>query len=145
MSTEENKAVVRRLFEEQIRHNLDFLEEALVPDYVHHDPALPPDVQRGRDNYRRDNEMFYTAFPDLEGTIEDMVAEGDKVATRLRWQGTHQAELMGIPPTGNRMDITMLTIHRIAEGKIVEGWANFDALGMMQQIGAIPPPEQAEA
>jgi steroid delta-isomerase-like uncharacterized protein len=144
MSTEDNKALVRRLYEEQNGHNLDYLDEALVPDYVHHDPALPPEMQHGRDNYRQLSGMFYTAFPDLQGTLEDMVAEGDKVVTRLRWQGTHQAELMGIPPSGKQVDFTMMSIHRIVEGKITEGWVNFDMMGMMQQLGAVPNPGRSE-
>ena len=86
--------------------------------------------------------MFYAAFPDLRGTIEDMVAEGDKVASRLRWRGTHQAELMGIPPTGKQGDFTRIAIHRIEGGKVVEGWVNFDAMGMMQQLGVVPSPGQ---
>jgi predicted ester cyclase len=84
--------------------------------------------------------MFFDAFPDLQGTVEDVVGEGDKVASRLRWRGTHQGELMGIPPSGKQVDFTLQAIHRIAEGKIVEGWVNYDTLGMMRQIGAIPEP-----
>ena len=140
MSAEENKAIVRRTFEELDKHNLAVLDEVMVPDYVHHDPALPPAMQQGRDNYRQGTAMFYTAFPDLQGTIEDMIAEGNKVASRLTWRGTHQAELLGIPPTGKQVQFTMMAIHRIVDGKITEGWVNFDALGMMQQLGAIPTP-----
>ena len=88
--------------------------------------------------------MFFEAFPDLQGTLEDMVGEKDKVASRLRWRGTHQGELMGVPPSGKQVDFTMLEINRISEGKIVEGWVNFDALGMLQQIGAIPEPGHSE-
>ena len=86
--------------------------------------------------------MIRSAFPDLRVTLEDDIAEGNKVVSRWRAQGTHQGELMGIAPTGNQMAITGITIDRIEEGKIVEEWENWDALGMMQQIGAVPSPEQ---
>jgi predicted ester cyclase len=86
--------------------------------------------------------MFRTAFPDLHGTIEDQIAEGDKVVMRMTYRGTHQGELMGIPATGKPVTMTFISINRIAEGKIAEGWVNFDALGMMQQLGVIPVPGQ---
>lgn len=86
MTAEENKALVRRVFEEQSGQSLHFVDEVLVPNYVHHDPSLPPDMQRGRDNYRNGTAMFYSAFPDLTCTIEDQIAEGDKVVTRLGWK-----------------------------------------------------------
>lgn len=86
--------------------------------------------------------MFRTAFPDLYGTIEDLIAEGDKVVTRITYRGTHQGEFMGIPPTGRPVTMTFTGINRIAGGKIAEGWVNFDALGMMQQLGVIPTPGQ---
>ena len=142
MSAEENKALVRRVFEELDRQNLGVLDETLVPDYVHHDPALPSDMQRGRDNYRQGTAMFYTAFPDLQGTIEDMLDLGDKVASRLRWRGTHQAELMGIPPTGKRIAAAGTAIMRFEGGKLAEEWVVFDLMSMMRQLGVIPPPEQ---
>ena len=144
MSTEDNKALVRRLYEEQNGHNLDYLDEALVPDYVHHDPALPPEMQHGRDNYRQLSGMFYTAFPDLQGTLEDMVAEGDKVVTRLSAYGTQTGELFGIPPTGKQIRMTAIAVHRIANGKIVEHWSELDNLGLMQQLGVVPEPGQPE-
>ena len=87
---------------------------------------------------------YRQAFPDLEHTIEDMVAEGDKVVVRFRGRGTHQGDTEAFgPPTGKRMEITGITIKRLSEGKIVEAWTNFDALGMMQQLGMIPEPGQA--
>jgi predicted ester cyclase len=85
-------------------------------------------MQRSLDAYRLVLTMFFDALPDLQGTIEDVVGEGDKVASRLRWRGTHQGELMGIPPSGKQVNFTMLAIHRIAESKIGGGWVNYDAL-----------------
>src|SRR4051794_4450369 len=115
MPPDDNKTIVRRVFEELDKHNYAVLDEVMVADYMHHDPALPPQMQRGRDNYRQGTAMFYTAFPDLRGTLEDMIAEGDKVASRLTWRGTHQGDLMGIPPTGTQVTFTMMAIHRIVD------------------------------
>ena len=89
--------------------------------------------------------MYRGALPDLLMTVEDLIAEGDKVVTRWTARGTHQGELMGIPPSGNRVEVTGISVDRIEGGKFVEGWANYDALGMMQQIGAVPTAEQAQA
>jgi len=84
--------------------------------------------------------MLHMAFPDVRLTIEDMVAEGDKVAVRWAWSGTHRGEYMGIAPTGKEVTYTGITIHRITGGKIVESWDEVDNLGLMQQLGVAPPP-----
>ncbi|GAC1325326.1 MAG: hypothetical protein NVS2B16_30890 [Chloroflexota bacterium] len=140
-ATERNMTVACRFYEEVCnQRNIDLADELLVADYVHHDPSLPAELQRGRDNHKKLFGMFLSAFPDLHGTIEDQFAYGDKVVERLRWQGKHQGELQGIPPSGRHVDFTMMSIHRFIDGKIVEGWVNFDMFGMMQQIGAIPMP-----
>jgi predicted ester cyclase len=89
--------------------------------------------------------MYRNAFLDVQMRVEDQVAEGDMVVTRWIASGTHQGEIMGIAPTGNRMTVAGTSIERIVEGKIEETWDNYDALGMMQQIGAIPSPEEAQA
>jgi predicted ester cyclase len=86
--------------------------------------------------------MYLSAFPDLHFTIEDMVAEGDKVVGRLPARGTHKGELLGIPPTDKQITLTMTETFRLAEGKIAEQWVNMDALGMMQQLGALSQPRQ---
>lgn len=138
-----NKAMVRRFYEAVNTGNLDQLDDLIVTDYIHHDEALPPEMQRGRDAYKGLCAMFISAFPDLHGTIDDLVAEGDKVACRLTWRGTHRGNLMGIPATGKQATFSEMSIQRIANGKIMEGWVTFDALGMMQQLGAIPAPTQA--
>jgi steroid delta-isomerase-like uncharacterized protein len=139
MSTEQNKAIVRRFLEE---YTPAVVDELLVPNYIHHDPSLPPELQRGRDAYKQINNMFHAAFPDLQVTVEDLVAEGNKVAARWNWGGTHQGEMMGIPATRKHVAATGTSIHRVAEGKIVESWFNFDALGMMRQLGVVPAPAQ---
>jgi steroid delta-isomerase-like uncharacterized protein len=147
MSKEENKAVLRREVEELYNHtgNLDVVEEIFSPDYVSHEPTS--EEVRGIEGARQFAATFRKAFPDLENTIEDMVAEGDKVVMRFRGSGTHEGETTEAfgPPTGKRMEITGITIKRLSDGKIVEAWTNFDALGMMQQLGVIAPPQQAEA
>jgi predicted ester cyclase len=139
VSVEENKAVVRREIEELFNHtgNLDVADEIYAPDYVGHEPTFG-DV-RGVEGAKQFAADMLQAFPDLESTIEDQIAEGDKVVTRFRTRGTHQGESEDLgPPTGNRMEITGITIERFADGKIVEDWTNFDALGLMQQLGLIP-------
>jgi predicted ester cyclase len=85
--------------------------------------------------------LYHSAFPDVQITVEDQIAEGDKVVTRWTGRGTHQGEFMGVPPSDNRVEITGITINRVSEGKLAEAWAIYDALGMMQQIGAMPSPE----
>ena len=87
--------------------------------------------------------LFRNAFPDIRIEIQDQVAEGDKVGTRFVAGGTHRGELMGVAPTGNRVTVGAFTLHRFSGGRIAEDLANYDALGMMRQIGAIPSPEQA--
>jgi steroid delta-isomerase-like uncharacterized protein len=146
MSAEENKAVLRREVEELYNHtgNLDVVEEIFSPDYVSHEPASGE--VRGIEGARQFAATFRKAFPDLENTIEDMVAEGEKVVMRFRGSGTHLGETEAFgPPTGNRMEITGITIKQVSDGKIVEAWTNFDALGMMQQLGVIAAPQHAEA
>jgi predicted ester cyclase len=141
---EENKAVVRREIEELLNYmgNLDAAEEIIAPDYVSHEPTSGE--TRGREVAKQFAATYREAFPDLQTTIEDMVAEGDKVVVRFRGRGTHQGEteVFG-PPTGKRMEMTGITINRVSDGKIVEAWTNSDALGMMQQLGLIPEPGQA--
>jgi steroid delta-isomerase-like uncharacterized protein len=117
----------------------DALKEVYADDIVLHEPD--EDV-RGIEGLTQFVSMIRSAVPDLHMTLEDDIVEGNKVVSRWGAQGTHQGELMGIAPTRNQVAITGITIHRIEEGKIVEEWENWDALGLMQQIGAVPSPEQ---
>lgn len=143
MSAEENKAIVRREIEEIFnRGNLDEANEIYAPDYVGHDPSSPEEV-RGIKEAKQYAAAYREAFPDLEATTEDQIAEGDKVASRYTFRGTHQGELMGIASSGNRVEVTGMVISRIEGGKIAEDWSNYDALGLMQQLGVIPEPGQA--
>jgi len=140
--SEANKALVRQFFLAINEGNQAPLDEVIAPNYVNHDPVLRPETQHGRDAWKQGEAEFFAAFRDFNITVEDMVAEGDKVASRFTWRGTHQGELMGIPATGKQITVSEILIHRIADGKIVEGWISYDALGMMQQLGAASMPRQ---
>jgi steroid delta-isomerase-like uncharacterized protein len=143
MSAQENKAIVRRFVDEvQSEGNIDAISELCSPELVNH--SAPPEVPSNREGVKQLTAMFRQAFPDSYFTVEEMVAEGDKVATRKTFHGTHQGEFMGIPPTGQRVSIGLIDIVRIADGKVVEHWSMGDTLGMMQQLGVIPQPEGAE-
>ena len=142
MSTEANKALVRRWWEETDKGNLAIIDELCAPDYIDHSPPLPG-MGEGSAAVRKANETLAAAFPDTVHTIEAMIAEGDLVVTRLRGRATFVGECLGIPPNGKVVEITGITIHRVVDGKLVEHWANIDSLSFMQQLGAIPSLEQA--
>jgi steroid delta-isomerase-like uncharacterized protein len=143
--SEENKALVRRWFDEVLtRGNLQQVDELFAPNYILHGPSISQEVH-GREGIRQYVATYRAAFPDAHFTVEDQIAEQDMVVTRWTARGTHQGELEGIAPTGNQVKIASLVISRIAGGKIAEDLTNFDALGLMQQLGVIPPPEQAGA
>ncbi len=145
MSAEENKALTRRVMEEMFnKGNLDVADELVAPDFVDHDPSMPEDV-RGPEGFKEYVRAFRSAFSDLHIRIEDQIAEGDKVVTRWTGTGTHDGDSMGIAPTGNRGEITGMEIRRISGGKLVEGWEGYDALGLMQLMGAIPSAEEQQA
>ncbi len=131
----ENEALVRRYVEDVYdQRRLDVADEIFAPDFTLHDPDLPGGA-RGPEGMKRVVETFVGAFPDLQVSLDDEFSSGDKVVTRWTSMGTHQGELMGIAPTGNRVEVTAVGIWRVAEGKIAEAWVVFDALGMMQQLG----------
>ncbi len=140
MSTDENKAISRRWREELDQGNWAVLDAYLSRDFGLHMPGSPPQDQAGMKDVLT---MIYGAFPDFHTTFEDLVAEGDKVALRMTFSGTHQGEFQGIPPTGKRIMVSAIVIDRIVDGKLAEHWSQFDALGMLQQLGVIPAPGQA--
>ena len=139
--TEHNKALIRRGFEEGIsKGNLKVFEDIIAPNYVNHNmPAPAPGVE----GFKQVIGMFRTAFPDMQVTVEDEVAERDRVATRGVMRGTHKGEFMGVPATGKQVAVQYIDIWRLENGKAVENWVQMDMLGMMQQLGVIPPPGQA--
>jgi steroid delta-isomerase-like uncharacterized protein len=132
----ENKEIVHRLGEEPWQGKLEVIDELADPGYVGHDPAMP-DLQ-GPEGLKQFLKDFKTAYPDGGITIEEQIAEGDLVASRWTGRGTHQGELMGIGPTGKQVTVTGITISRVSGGKVVEEWTNWDTLGMLQQLGAVP-------
>jgi len=138
MSAEENKTIVRRSVDEFWNTgNLAAIGEIFATSYVGHDPS---GLHAGDfETFKQSAMAIFTGFPDLHIAIEDMVAEEDKVVKRWTGRGTQKGEFMGIPPTGNQITVTGIDIYRIAGGKIEECWSNSDALGMMQQLGVIPP------
>lgn len=141
MSTEDNKTAERRLYEEVwARHNLDIVDELVAPDIVEHNSLLPGQGP-GREGYRQTLERIFSAFPDAQSTIEDLLAEGDKVTVRWSGRGTHRGEFMGIVPTNRQFTIEGIDIIHYEGGKRVEIWRQWDALGLMQQLGVIPPPK----
>jgi steroid delta-isomerase-like uncharacterized protein len=130
---EDNKAIVRRLIEDLFNTgNPDIADEVLADDYVDHSPSHP-DVP-GRENVRQSVSEWLIAFPDTVGVIRDLVAEGERVAARWSTQATHRGEFMGVPSTGNRIDVTWFGIFRLSDGKIVESWDTFNVLEMMRQL-----------
>jgi steroid delta-isomerase-like uncharacterized protein len=145
MSTEDNKATVRRYFEEVLNQgNLALVAELNAPNWVYHDPDAP-DV-RTIEDYTRWFTQIRSAYPDFHVTIEDLVAEGDQVAMRWTFRGTHTGDLvapMPLPATGKQVTVTGITIVRVASGKGVEVWSQGDTMGFLQQLGVIPAPGQA--
>ena len=139
MSAEENKAVSRRYFEELWNQgNLNIIPEIIAANHTHHDPATPG--ASGPDGMKQLVSMYRTAFPDSHFTVEDQIAEGNKVVTRWTACGTQKGELMGVAPTNKQMTVTGIDIHHIVNGKIEEHWSNWDTLGLMQQLGVVPQP-----
>jgi steroid delta-isomerase-like uncharacterized protein len=145
MSAEENKALVRRVIEEMFnKGNLDAADELIAPHFVDHHPAMPEEV-RGPEGLKEVAAMYRVAFSDLHMEIEEQIAEGDLIATRWTATGTHDGDLMGIAPTGNRVTLPGMDISRVSDGKVAETWEGYDTMVMMQQIGAISSPEEQQA
>ena len=142
--SEANKALVRRWLAEMDKRNLHIVDELVAVDYIDHNPPIP-DLAPGREGVKQANALLLTAFPDATHTIEDQIAEGDKVVTRMTVRGTFIGEYLGIPPNGKQITAEGIMIHRIAGGQLVEHWAMADNLRLFQQLGVIPPLEQSEA
>jgi steroid delta-isomerase-like uncharacterized protein len=143
MSTEDNKALVRRVFDIVNQKNLDAADEVIAADYVYTAPGTPE--MRGPEGFKQLIGGYVSAFPDLQMTILDLVAEGDKVVTRWSATGTHRGELMGIAPTGKRATVVGMVMSRCVGGKIAEEVEVFDTLGMLQQLGVVPAPAELVA
>lgn len=141
MSAQENKnkEIYRHVLNELYNHaNLEVIDEHLSPDFVYHVsmPGISPDREGAKQFVRG----ITSAFSDIRYTVEDLVAEGDKVVARWSSRGVHTGELMGVPATGKEVTTTGISMARIVDGKIREVWSEFDALGMLQQLGAMEAP-----
>ncbi|MFD2090992.1 ester cyclase [Blastococcus deserti] len=144
MSVQENKALYRRWFEDVVsRRDAALAGQLLGPEYRLHFPGMPGPVDR--DGHMELLHAFWTAFPDWQETVDDVVAEGDRVVIRVTGRGTHEGPFQGLPPTGRHVTATGVGIARMEGGRIAETWAEYDALGLLQQLGAFPMPEPATA
>ena len=142
MSAEDNKALVRRFVDEvQSGGNTDLIDEICSAEFVNH--SAPPGIPTDCEGIKIVTAMFRGAFPDSYFTVEDMIAEGDKVVTRKTFHGTHEGEFIGIPPSGRSVSMGLIDIVRISEGRVVEHWSMGDTLGMMRQLGVVPQPGES--
>ena len=133
--SEQNKTLARRWFEDLFsRGDLDAAEEILSAEFLDH---LPREEERGIEELKDYVSVYRTAFPDIEDTVEEIVAEADKVVVRWKSHGTHQGEFMGVAPTGRHVTFTGMRLFRIAENKIAESWVNIDERGLQEQLGAV--------
>jgi steroid delta-isomerase-like uncharacterized protein len=140
--SEESKALIQRFVEEAFnKGNVDVANEVYASTFIAHDPTIP-EGQGSSEQVKQFVNTYLSAFPDGHTTVEDLISDGEKVAYRWTFRGTHQGELMGIPPTGKQVTLTGITINRVSRGKVEEQWNNFDQLGMLRQLGVAPAPGQ---
>ncbi len=137
MSIEVNKRLVRRFYEAIDKGDLEAMDELVAEDYLDHNPPPFPGLPKGREGLKQAFKIFWEATPGYH-KIEDQIAEGDRVVTRLTSYGKHEGDLPGAPRTGNDLKMTSITIHRIADGKLAEKWAEKDVMGFLKQIGVMP-------
>jgi predicted ester cyclase len=135
MSAEENFAIDKKVIVEFNQGNFNILDEVCSPSYVWHGPSMP---DLDREGIKAALRMMQAAFPDLQNSLDDIVATADKVAIRVSCQGTHLGELWGVPPTGKKMTWSAIIIDHFSNGQIVEEWEWMDFLGLMRQLGLIP-------
>ena len=140
-----NKTLVRRLFDEVWnKAHQQVADELFAQNYNHHDSSTP-DLGRGPDSEKKRVTLYRNAFPDIRFTVEDLIAEGESVTARWSCHGTHKGELNGIAPTGKQFTISGISVARFTNGKMIEGYVNWDALGMMQQLGVVPELAKSKA
>ena len=139
--SEKNKAAMRRIYQEVWNQgNFEVLDEIVSPDYVGHFPT-PPGAPSGREGLRWLIQMYRAAFPDIYVQVDDQISEDDKVLTQITIQGTHQGQFMNVPPTNKNIRVTAMVVTRFKNNQNVEGWAELDRLGLMQQLDVIPAPQ----
>ena len=145
MSEEDNKAVIRRWIEAFNERDLQGEADVLAPGFVAHVPDAPAPLDlEGLEAWREFTAPFVEAFPDLRLTIQDIAAEGNTVAARVAFRGTHRGEFQGLPPTGKEVAFSSIEIDRVVDGKVEEHWVEINLLGLVQQLGVatIPGPQQ---
>jgi predicted ester cyclase len=138
------KKIVKQLLEEPWTGKMDVIDEYIAPGYVGHDPSEPEPI-RGPEGFKAQIQKYLAGFPDGRITVDDQIAEGDKVASRWTGRGTNTGEIAGIASTGKEITVMGLTISRIEGGQVIEEWQTWDTLGMLVQLGAIPAPTAATA
>ncbi|SER81228.1 ester cyclase [Natrinema salaciae] len=137
MNIEDNKALARRMQADVWNEgNVDAIDDLLAEDFVQHSPWEPSEL-RGRDEFKRQIRDFHAAFPDLHGTVDDIVAEGDTVANRFTMHATHRGEFMGVEPTGNEIELVGTIFARVEDGRIAERWVVDHVLGFLEQLGTV--------
>ncbi|MEV0538244.1 ester cyclase [Nocardia salmonicida] len=141
--SEQNKATAKRLFDAWNERDLDVFDELMSADAIDHDPQNPFAEVHGPDGLKRLVQMYLAAFSDQRFLVNEQIAEGDFVTTRWTGTGTNDGEMMGMPATGKSAVVQGITINRFRDGKIVESWATWDTLGMMQQLGVVPSAHSA--
>lgn len=142
MSTQDNAALYRRWFDEVVnKHDPELADDLLAPDYVLHFPRLPAPVDML--GHLQLLNAFWAGFSDWQETVEDVVADADRVVIRVTGRGTHHGTFRGLSATGRQVTATGIGIARIVDGRILEVWAEYDGLGLLQQLGAAPMPQQA--
>ena len=135
--TEDNKRLARRVVEELFSNGrLELVDELFADDWVGHDVAMP-EPSRGRDGVRLVTQGYRGAFPDLKLTVDDQIAEGDRVCSRWTARGTHEGEFFGIAPTGRKIQFETVDVMRVRDGKITEHWGVANLFSLMQQLGAL--------
>ena len=139
MSIAENKVLARRSFEAFNQRDLSAADEIYAPSYLLHSPIAPPDLPIGSEGVRQQHAGYLAAFPDAQITVEDLIAEGNRVAARVTVRGTHQGTFIGVAPTGRPVALEAITIYRVDAGQIVEDWTIADIPGLLQQLGASTP------
>ena len=140
MSGEENKTLMRRFYEEVMNQkNVAAINEFFAPTFVNHSASQLGMTGGDLEHVKQFLSMVMQSFPDLNYTVEDLLAEGDKVTARLTISGTQQGAFMGIPPTGKHATVSDIEIFRITGGKAIETWVQVDFLGLLQQLGVVPP------
>lgn len=141
MGTQENIALFRRVVDELVNNgNVAAVDELMTPDFVEHE-TLPPGLPAGREGVKQLFTLLHTAFPDLHGDIEDVVAAGDKVVFRMTWRGVQTGQFFDISPTGKRVAFDVFDMARVEGGKMVEHWGLSNQLSLLQQLGVVPVPD----